>query len=205
MNIRPQIINGDTTSYLYDAANRLAAVDGVSYTFDANGNLLTTGAMTNTWDAANRLVGIQRFSDSAIRRFGDSAIQQLRPIYDGAGNRVAQVSNGVTTTFALDAQALPEVIYTSAGNVYLHLPGVIVTENAIGERRYLLSDGLGSVRQAVDETGAVVTYSEYDPYGKPTRNSERLRKFFSVNSSGVLQDGLLWAAATAARRPVLLR
>ena len=51
-----QIINGDTTAYLYDAANRLAAVDGQSYTFDANGNLLSTGVMTNTWDAANRLV-----------------------------------------------------------------------------------------------------------------------------------------------------
>jgi hypothetical protein len=34
---------------------------------------------------------------------------------------------------------------------------VIVAEKA-GEVRYLLSDGLGSIRQAVDETGAVVAY-----------------------------------------------
>ena len=94
----------------------------------------------------------------------------MRPIYDGLGNRVGQVSNGLTTTFALDAQALPEVIYTSAGNVYLHLPGVIVTENAVGERRYLLSDGLGSIRQAVDDAGAVVAYNEYDPYGNPVQD-----------------------------------
>ena len=58
------------------------------------------------------------------------------------------------------------------GNAYLHLPGVIVAENtANGERRYLLSDGLGSIRQAVDETGAVVAYNEYDPYGNPTFHS----------------------------------
>ncbi|RME58969.1 RHS repeat-associated core domain-containing protein [Candidatus Parcubacteria bacterium] len=36
-----------------------------------------------------------------------------------------------------------------------------------GEVRYLLSDGLGSIRQAVDETGAVVAYQEFDPYGNP--------------------------------------
>jgi YD repeat-containing protein len=37
-----QIINGDTISYLYDEANRLAQLDDQAYNFDANGNLLTT-------------------------------------------------------------------------------------------------------------------------------------------------------------------
>ncbi|MCP4362325.1 MAG: RHS repeat-associated core domain-containing protein, partial [Chloroflexi bacterium] len=76
-----------------------------------------------------------------------------------------------TTNFALDVAAgLPEVIYTSEGNAYLHLPGLIVAESSTGETRYLLSDGLGSVRQAVDETGSVVTYNEFDPYGNPVQN-----------------------------------
>ncbi len=35
----------------------------------------------------------------------------------------------------------------SEGNAYLHLPGVIVAESSTGETRFLLSDGLGSVRQ----------------------------------------------------------
>ena len=47
----------------------------------------------------------------------------------------------------------------------LHLPGVIVAQSETGEVRYLLGDGLGSIRQAVDDTGAVVGYNEYDPYG----------------------------------------
>nr|NIW46903.1 hypothetical protein [Gammaproteobacteria bacterium]NIW99740.1 hypothetical protein [Phycisphaerae bacterium] len=72
-----------------------------------------------------------------------------------------------TTTFALDVQGLPEVISTGAGNAYLHLPGVIVAENAAGERRFLLPDGLGSVRQVVDEAAAVAVYHEFDPYGNP--------------------------------------
>jgi uncharacterized protein RhaS with RHS repeats len=44
---------------------------------------------------------------------------------------------------------------------------VIVAEGAAGQRRYLLADGLGSIRQATDEAGAVVSYDEFDPYGNP--------------------------------------
>jgi RHS repeat-associated protein len=45
-----------------------------------------------------------------------------------------------------------------------------MAENAEGEVRYLLSDGLGSVRQAVDENAALVAYHEFDPYGNPVDN-----------------------------------
>lgn len=152
-----QIINGDTTSYTYDDANRITSVEGQSYTFDSNGNLLSTGVLTNAFDAANRLVSIAR--DHTI----------LQPIYNGVGDRVGQITDGVTTTLALDVVGLPEVIYTSEGEIYLHLPGVIVTEKA-GEVRYLLSDGLGSIRQVVDETAEVVAYQEFDPYGSPVEN-----------------------------------
>ena len=50
----------ESTAYLYDAANRLASVDGQAYTFDNNGNLLSSGTLTNSWDAANRLVESNR-------------------------------------------------------------------------------------------------------------------------------------------------
>lgn len=42
---------------------------------------------------------------------------------------------------ALDVEGLPEAIYTSEGNAFLHLPGVIVAESSTGETRYLLGDG----------------------------------------------------------------
>jgi hypothetical protein len=44
-----------------------------------------------------------------------------------------------------------------------------VAESRAGERRYLLSDGLRSIRQAVDEYGQVVAYHEFDPYGVPVQ------------------------------------
>jgi RHS repeat-associated protein len=168
-----QIVDGDTTSYQYecaaslkrsgrDAANRLTSVNDVAYTWDDNGNLLATGAMTNTWDAANRLTAVDRPPSAASF------------VYNGVGDRVGQTVGATSTHFTLDVQDLPEVIQTSDGNTYLHLPGVIVAENTAGERRYLLADGLGSIRQGTDEAGAVVFYDEFDPYGNPAFTSYSL-------------------------------
>jgi len=42
-----------------------------------------------------------------------------------------------------------------------------VAENAAGDLRYLMPDGLGSIRQAVDSQGEVAVYHEFDPYGSP--------------------------------------
>lgn len=67
---------------------------------------------------------------------------------------------------------LPEMIYTSEGHKYLHLPCIILTENTTGGMRYLLSDGLGSIRHVVDEAGEVVRYQEFDPYGNPVGENE---------------------------------
>jgi RHS repeat-associated protein len=152
-----QVINGDTSEYLYDAANRLAQLNGQAvYSFDNNGNLLNSDTLTNTFDAANRLVETQRDGNT------------VQPIYNGVNDRVGQTVGLSTTNYALDvAGGLPEVIYTSEGNLYLHLPGVIMAENAEGEVRYLLGDGLGSVRQGVDENAELVAYNEFDPYGNP--------------------------------------
>ena len=84
--------------------------------------------MTNTFDAANRLVTIQ------------NPKSQIQNRYNGVNDRVGQTVGVTTTDFTLDvAGGLPEVIYTSEGNVYLHLPGVIVAESSAGETRYLLS------------------------------------------------------------------
>jgi hypothetical protein len=80
------------------------------FSFDANGNLLSTGALTPTFDAAKRLVETSR------------ATTTLQSIYNGIGVEVAQTISATTTNFALDVVGgLPEVIYISAGNSYLHL------------------------------------------------------------------------------------
>ena len=54
-------------------------------------------------------------------------------------------------------------------SVGLHLPGAIYTVSG-GQQRTLLSDGLGSIRHAVDAAGSVVAYHGFDPYGNPVQS-----------------------------------
>ena len=120
--------------------------------------MLQSDTLTNTWDAANRLTGTER---DGVEILAD---------YNGIGDRVVRYRfegpASLAIPLALDVAAgLPEVIQAGTSR-YLHLPGVIVAQNDT-ETRYLLSDGLGSVRQATDETGQVVSYHQFDPYGNP--------------------------------------
>ena len=79
-----------STSYEYDAANRLTSVDGVPYTWDNNGNLLSDGTRTFQYDYANRLV--QVVSGTLTTEFA----------YNGDGHRVAKTVNGTETRYTLD-------------------------------------------------------------------------------------------------------
>jgi len=48
----------------------------------------------------------------------------------------------------------------------LHLPGVMMAQNAAGQRVYLLNDSLGNIRQVISGT-TVVNDRSYNPYGFP--------------------------------------
>ncbi len=77
----------------------------------------------------------------------------------------------LASTFALDMVGLPEAIYTNSRDGYLHLPGVILTENSSNHRCCLLPDGLGSTGQAIGGTTRIVAYPEFHPYGNPVNNT----------------------------------
>ena len=83
-----------TTTYSYDNANRLTSVNGQPYTWDANGNLLADGVLTYTYDAANRLITVAQ-----------GLTLTTGYAYNGLGDRVNKVVNGVVTTYTLDLAA----------------------------------------------------------------------------------------------------
>jgi len=57
---------------------------------DANGNLLSDGASSYSYNTTNRLVGVSQGGDSYTFA------------YNGLGDRLQQVVNGVTTSYTLD-------------------------------------------------------------------------------------------------------
>ena len=149
-NRTSQATASGTTGYVYDSANRLTGVNGTAYTWDANGNLLNDGSKAYTYDPANRLKTVSGGQSYA---------------YNGLGDRVQQVDNGVATNYALDlAGGLTQVLADGTG-VYLYGNGR-VAQHTGAQVEYFLGDALGSVRQLVDGGGNVTLVKSYAPYGE---------------------------------------
>ena len=139
-------------------------MNGVPYTWDNNGNLLSDGVNTYIYDQANRLV-------SVIRAGMTSSYQ-----YNGLGNRVSETNNGVTTHFTLDLNAGLTQVLADGTNTYVY--GIArFGQFTSTDSAYFLGDALGSVRQLVDGTGAVMMVKSYELYG------EVLNSLGSANSN----------------------
>jgi len=153
-----QEMNGSTTDYYYDNANRLYQVinwehGNYDYTWDDNGNLLSDGVYTYSYDHANRLVGVSGAGLAANYS------------YNGLGDRLRQTANSVTTEYALDlASGLTQVLDDET-NAYLYGVGRIGEKQPDGWQ-YYLGDTLGSVRQLTDEAVEITLVKSYLPFGE---------------------------------------
>ncbi len=143
---------GATTYYTYDVANRLTNVGLTAYTWDNNGNLLYDGAITYTYDVANRLIT----ATQSVNTYGFT--------YNGLGDRLRQMVNGVPITYALDINTGLTQVLADGPNVYLY--GVNrVAQQSPTSTDYFLSDALGSVRQLTTVTASVTLARSYQPFG----------------------------------------
>jgi len=149
-----------TTTYQYDAANRLTSAGGVSYTWDARGNLVSDGTFTYTYNAAGRMVQAESVTLTLVYTYTSAGLSAG----NAAGLRVAESVDGDVTTFAWDwASGIPEML-SESGDLYL------IGHETLGqwdgsEWVYYLPDALGSIRQATNDTGAVTDSREWTPFG----------------------------------------
>ena len=153
-----------TTSYSYDARDRLLSAGATSYTYDQNGNQLSAGSRTFTWDLANRLKTTTLSPTTTTYT------------YDGDGNRT-QTSTGTTnqskTNFIWDLNlSVPMVVRESngGGGIYRRYingldPLWMSTLENNTNAYYFHYDPLGSVRNVTAQGGATQWTYDYEPYG----------------------------------------
>ncbi len=143
-----------TTSYSYDAANRLTNVNETEYQWDDNDNLLNDGTYAYTYDHANRLISINN-QGSVISSYS----------YNGQGDCLASTTSDILKTYTLDLNAGLTQVLQDGTNTYVYGVNRIaqVSETHSG---YFLTDTLGSVRQMTDEEGEVTLTQSYTPYGE---------------------------------------
>lgn len=143
-------------------------------TYDLNGNLLGDGAgRTFTWDAVNRLASITMGTD--VTGF----------VYDGAGRRVIEKLNGTEIRRWIWGGGPQPIEERDATNAVTKRFYSGLGEQIGGVNYYYTTDHLGSVREMIDDTGAIRARYTYDPFGQKTKVLGDLESTFGFT-------GFLW-------------
>jgi RHS repeat-associated protein len=162
--------NRTTGGSVVNAGNQLTADAMHSYQYDDNGNLtrktlLATGNFSQyTYDAENRLTKVEDFVAGNPTAAFTSTYR-----YDGLGRRIEKVANGQTKRYVYDGEDIL-LEYDGANALqarYTHGPGIdepiAVTKG--GSTFFYHQDGLGTVTDLTDSTGATAKSYSYDAYG----------------------------------------
>ena len=162
--------NRTTGGSVVNAGNQLTADANFAYQYDDHGNLtrktlLATGNYTQyTYDAENCLTKVEEFAAG-----NPTAITTSSYRYDGLGRRIEKVANGQTKRYIYDGEDI--LLEYDGSNVlqarYTHGPGIdepiAVTKGA--STFFYHQDGLGTVTDLTDASGATVKSYAYDAFG----------------------------------------
>src|SRR5690606_13261153 len=156
-DVAGNLVNYDGVTRTYNAANQMTNDGTNTLSYDNNGNLTDDG-IAYTWDRANRLKvhnGHNYTYDGLGNRVQEIVADGLPKIYDYLND----VAGGLTNLLA--------ETHNSDVTRYVHAPsGIHAMEQVSGDWLYYAQDGLGSVRGAIDDAGAVYRSSSFTPYGE---------------------------------------
>ena len=158
------ISNGVPAVRAYGPANELLTDNGSNYIYDADGNIVRDNSYDYAYDEENRLVEVQRLSDSAIVG---------RYSYDALGRRVAKVADpaGTSSTnfYFYDGNRIIEEQDAEGSTLAMYTYGnyldEILTMDHAGQTYYYHQNALWSPHALTDASGTVVERYTYDAYG----------------------------------------
>ena len=184
---RTSVVNGPTTTYIPNNLNQYTSVGGVSYDYDDNGSLTSDGTLAYAYDYENRLISANKAGMSAVYK------------YDPFGRRIEKEVNTTVTKFLYDGdQVICE--YNDSGTLtakYTYGPGIdepIKLEKG-GQTYYYHYDGLGSVTNLTDSSGATVESYSYDVFGNPDSTSVLGNRFMFTGREYDTETGLYYYRA----------
>jgi RHS repeat-associated protein len=171
-NRQTKTINGVTTTYAYDANDRLRTEkvgSNVTATYDYDNNGSTTQKVENgvttsyVWNDEKRLVS------------ATVGTTQVEYVYNDQGIRISSKQNGVETRYLLDEGIVANVWEEYAPNGTVQASYVygydLITQTQAGQTSYYLVDGLGSTRLLTDTQGQVLNAYGYEAFGESTSQS----------------------------------
>jgi RHS repeat-associated protein len=163
---RTTTVNGGTTTYTANNMNQYTDVGGTTHSYDNNGNLSSDGTNSYQYDYENRLAQVTTPSDTITFK------------YDAFGKRTEKNISGQIAKFIYDGdQVIMETDNagtTTAKYVYGTRIDEILTMSRGGNTYYYHLDGLRSIADVTDGSGAVVENYTYDVYGQPSITSSTI-------------------------------
>jgi len=191
------LLEPGTSTYSYDANNRLTNINGGMLQYDAQGSLVHWGGNYFDYDGEDRL------TQHLLEGHGISPLI-IKYSYDGLGNRLERRNNGVTNRFVYDhASSLNHLLAEtdSDGNIiayYVHGFGLISRITANGSVAYYHYDPRGNSISLTDANGEITDNYAYDTFGQlvnksgPSSNSFRFLGRYGICDDG---NGLLYIRA----------
>ena len=185
--------NGVITTYTVDKLNRVTAAttgeEVVSYSYDANGNTVakTAGGVTHTYcyDRENRLTGVLAGEEEIFSAIYDYRSRRLEKHENG--DTVSYLYDGGVSVQEYDAEGSLKTFLVRAGGYAGSIGDVVYTENgSSGEREYFLYNAIGSTSALTDDSGSVISTTNYGAWGAETGttgSSENVRKFSTKERS----------------------
>jgi len=173
--------NSTTTTYSYDAANQLTAVNGQVYTYDANGNLTSNGSKTFIYNAENRLVEVKNSAGLSLVTFTYD-IEGKRTSMSTASGTVYFHYSGDKVVYETDSNnnIIAEYTWDAQGNP------ISMTKN--GSTYYYHLNGRGDVTALTDASGGVVAQYQYDTWGNITASSGAMKDANPYRYAGYRYD-----------------
>ena len=173
--------NGVATTYTFNELNQIVSANGFNYRYDANGNLLEDEKRLYTWTTDNRVASETLKATGQTWEYG----------YDALGNRVSSTTNGVTTSWTVDASGnvLAEYIDGVWNRTYYqgNLLTGFVDKN--GNEYFYNADALGTTISVTGTDGSVVNFYAYDPWGNVLNSVEGVANDFTfVGGYGLMQN-----------------
>jgi YD repeat-containing protein len=157
-----------SASYGYEAFNRLTSTASTSYVYDANGAIRSkfeAGQFWRfAWDYENRI------TSAANRK------QSVRYVYDALGRRVMRQGKGAagaTVKYTYDGADVILDDDSVQGQVkYLNGLGIDnkLRQTINNQAQYFLSDHLGSTNGLADNSGNLISSTNYDAFGNQSGN-----------------------------------
>lgn len=155
----------------YNTAGQLESLENVNlglqidYSYDDNGARI---GQIEDYAAGPDLVIDYTYNEAGALIGYDDGTTTITYGVDGDGLRQSRTDGTTTSEFLWDVAAGLPLLLDDDDYTYVYGPGITPIARIVGsgDVEYLYTDNLGSVRTITDDTGTVVSTTDYDPYGR---------------------------------------